>query len=136
MGRLRSILIVLLVLTTGSALTLACAFVCESGRAPAASRAALAAGASHCHGAPAKIPDGEGFRPAHALCPVMDSLHGSEARALSPVAKAPVSGVAMLPFESSLLAVAYAGTARGAGSRDPAPPRPSPPFLRNLVLRL
>jgi hypothetical protein len=133
MGRLRSLLILLLVLTTGSALTLACAFVCEG--AQAAKRTEIQT-TSHCHGGAVKFPDGEGFRPAHEVCPVMEALHGSDLLTLQSVAKVPVSGVTILPYESSLLSHARGPGAFVAQLPARPPPRPAPPFLRNLVLRL
>lgn len=135
MGRLRSLLVLLLVLTTGSALTLACAFACGKNQAAVAGPSAHAV--SHCHqAAPAKFPEGDGFRPAHQICPVMEALHADPARVLTHVLKAPVGSLAILPFESALLA--FAQNASGPSPKLPAPPpaRPPPPFSRNLVLRV
>ncbi|RZA06358.1 MAG: hypothetical protein EOP11_10590 [Proteobacteria bacterium] len=129
MGRLSHFLILLLVLTTGSALSLACAFACQTEQG-----AMAAAPVSHCH--QAKFPDGDGIRPLQARCPVMDALPNEGDRSLQPVVRTPVSPIAFLPFESSRL---VSSRAAASANRIPlhAPAlRPSPPFSRSLVLRL
>jgi hypothetical protein len=129
MGRLSQILILLLVLTTGSALTLACALACQTEQ-----EAFRAAPVSHCH--QAKFPEGDGVRPPHSRCPVMDALPNEGDRSLQTVARTPVAPIAFLPFESLQLSASRMSASAGRLPKRSHSPRPPPAFSKNLVLRL
>lgn len=127
---LQLIVAVLLVFSTGSAFTLACAFAC--GNPPAVAKAG--APANHCHQTQKDLP-GPGLGNLAVACPVLASLNTQGAFQLP----SPVPAFKILDLGLTLLAPETA-CLRAEVVVYPAPVAPPPPslpfYLQHHILRV